>query len=206
MQADEQEIRRLGSGGEHPSSLEARAGAFLHEARPLSGLSDAQVQAIEACLVHREGMRRGIRLVPVLVGVTVLLIAGSGMALVGGWRPRVRRRHIHPRRAWRSRPRPGRRPRRWQRSLRPSRTRSPSFGGRQGRNPRPLYERPRPTSRRSRVPCRPRHDRWPTHWHAGDAMARVKPPSRSWSPMSAASRMGDFPSSPGSHGQRSCSP
>lgn len=92
MRADEQELRRLGSGGEPPSSLEARAGAFLREAYPLTGISDTQVDAIEKGLVHRTRRRRDLRLVPVLVVVAVLLVigsVGSVMALVGGWRPRL---------------------------------------------------------------------------------------------------------------------
>jgi hypothetical protein len=92
MRADEQELRRLVSGGAPPSSLEARAGAFLREARPLGGLSDAQVDVIETSLVYRARSRSGLRLVPVLVAVAVLLImgsVGSVMALVGGWRPRL---------------------------------------------------------------------------------------------------------------------
>jgi hypothetical protein len=72
--------------------LEARAGAFLREAYPLTGISDAQVKAIETSLVHRARGRRGLRFVPVLVAVAVLLVigsVGSVMALVGGWRPRL---------------------------------------------------------------------------------------------------------------------
>jgi len=72
--------------------LEARAGAFLREAYPLTGISDAQVDVIETGLVHRAHRRRAFRLVPILVAVAVLLIigsVGSVMALVGGWRPRL---------------------------------------------------------------------------------------------------------------------
>ncbi len=89
MRADKQEMQRLGAKGAHPSSLEARAGAFLHEASPLAGISDAQIDVIETSLVHRAQARGGARLVPVLVGVAVLLAAGSGLALVGGFRPRL---------------------------------------------------------------------------------------------------------------------
>ena len=92
MRADEQELQRLGSGGASPSSLEARAGAFLREAYPLTGISDTQVDVIETSLVHRAHRRRALRLVPVLVAVAVLLIigsVGSVMALVGGWRPHL---------------------------------------------------------------------------------------------------------------------
>jgi hypothetical protein len=88
MRADMQ-VQRLGAKSAHPSSLEARAGAFLHEARPLAGISEAQIDLIQTSLVHRARARGGVRLVPVLVAVAVLLVAGSVMALVGGWRPRL---------------------------------------------------------------------------------------------------------------------
>ena len=89
MRADEQEMQRLGSGGAPPSSLEARAGAFLREASPLTGISNAQIDVIETSLVGQARVRRGLRLVPVLVAVVVLLVAGSVMAVASGWRPRL---------------------------------------------------------------------------------------------------------------------
>jgi hypothetical protein len=89
MQAEEKHVRQLGRGGESPSSLEARAGAFLGEARATVGLTDAEIGAIEGRLVHRRRARRRMRLWPVLAALTLLLVAGSVMALVGGWRPRL---------------------------------------------------------------------------------------------------------------------
>jgi hypothetical protein len=86
MQADEKNMRRLGQGGESPSSLEARAGAFLGGARETVGLTDAETAAIERRLLPRSRARRGLRLWPAFVVAVVLMIAGSVMAWVGGWR------------------------------------------------------------------------------------------------------------------------
>jgi hypothetical protein len=89
MRADEMEVQRLGEGGEHPSSLEARAGTFLREARPTMGLREREIGAIEKRLLQRGGSRAGMRLVPILAALAVLFVAGSVMAVVSGWRPRV---------------------------------------------------------------------------------------------------------------------
>jgi|WetSurMetagenome_2_1015567.scaffolds.fasta_scaffold174681_2 hypothetical protein len=89
MRADGHELQRLGSGGVHPASLQARAGAFLQEARPVAGLADAQVVAIESSLTQPRRANPRPRLVPVLVAALVVLAAGSVMALVTGWRPRI---------------------------------------------------------------------------------------------------------------------
>lgn len=83
------ETQRLGEGGEHPSSLEAKAGAFLREARATSGLREADIGAIATRLAQRERARWGLRLLPVLTALAVLCAAGTVMALVGGWRPRI---------------------------------------------------------------------------------------------------------------------
>lgn len=88
MQSDERRMQRLGQGGESPSSLEARAGAFLEGARPLRGLRDIEVGAIERRLLRRGRAGRGLWLWPALAAIAVLLVAGSVMALVGSWRPR----------------------------------------------------------------------------------------------------------------------
>ena len=89
MRAEVKEMQRLGKGGELPSSLEARAGTFLHEAHPLRGLSETEIGAIEKQLFAREHARRGVRLIPVLVALAVLLLAGTVTALASGWRPSV---------------------------------------------------------------------------------------------------------------------
>jgi len=86
MRAEETDMQRLGQGGEHPSSLEARAGIFLESARPSTGLAEADIGAIERRLHGRERAR--VRLVPVFVALAVLPLAGTVMALAGGWRPR----------------------------------------------------------------------------------------------------------------------
>lgn len=88
MQSEERRMQRLGQGGESPSSLEARAGAFLDEARPLRGLRDIEIGAIERRLLRRGRAGRGLWLWPALAAIAVLLVAGSVMALVGSWRPR----------------------------------------------------------------------------------------------------------------------
>jgi hypothetical protein len=89
MRADQSEFKRMGEGGEPPSSLEARAGAFLHEARPTLGLHEPEIRAIEGQLLQRGRVRHRLRLLPVFVAFAVLLIASSVMAVVVGWRPWV---------------------------------------------------------------------------------------------------------------------
>lgn len=89
MRDENLEMRRLGQGGEHSSSLEARAGMFLEEARPRLGLAQADIVAIEKQLLAQGRMRWGARLVPALAALAVLLVAGTVMALAGGWRPRA---------------------------------------------------------------------------------------------------------------------
>jgi hypothetical protein len=89
MRAEKMEMQRLGDGGEPLSSLEARAGGFLREARAMGGLREADVEAIAMRLAPRERGRRGLRLLPVLAALAVLCAAGSVMAVVGGWRPRI---------------------------------------------------------------------------------------------------------------------
>jgi hypothetical protein len=89
MRADKMEMQRLGEGGEHPSSLEARAGAFLHEACPTTGLRETEIGAIGERLFQRGRPRAGMRLVPVFAALAVLFAAGTVMAVVSGWRPRV---------------------------------------------------------------------------------------------------------------------
>jgi hypothetical protein len=87
MRADEMELRRLGEGGEHPSSLEARAGVFLDDARPATGLRDAEIAAILRRGFRRERVRPQVRLLPVVLALAVLLVTGTVMAVVSGWRP-----------------------------------------------------------------------------------------------------------------------
>jgi hypothetical protein len=89
MQAEHEEMRRLGEGGEHPSSLEAKAGALLREARLLDGLGDADIAAVERRLRPRECAGRRPRLLPVLAALAVLCAAGMALGLVQGWRPRL---------------------------------------------------------------------------------------------------------------------
>ncbi len=89
MQADEMKLDRLGEGGEPPSSLQARAGAFLHQARPTTGLRETDIASIEGALLGGARARRRIRLLPVFAALAVTLVAGSGLAVVGGWRPRL---------------------------------------------------------------------------------------------------------------------
>jgi hypothetical protein len=62
---------------------------FLESARPKTGLAETDIGAIEKRLLGRERARRGLRLSPVLVALAVLLVAGTVMALAGGWRPRA---------------------------------------------------------------------------------------------------------------------
>jgi hypothetical protein len=89
MPADGMKLDRLGEGGEQPSSLQARAGAFLHQARTTTGLRETDIARMERELLGRAHARRRIRLLPVLAALAVLLVAGSGLAVVGGWRPRL---------------------------------------------------------------------------------------------------------------------
>jgi hypothetical protein len=92
MQAEEKRIQRLGHGGENPSSLEARAGAFLFQARPTVGLSDVEIGAIERRLLHWGGVRRGIgrsAVFAAFAALALLVAGGSVMALVGRWRPQL---------------------------------------------------------------------------------------------------------------------
>jgi hypothetical protein len=88
MRVDDMELQRLGQGGEPPASLEARAGAFLHAARATTGLAESEIRAIERQL-GQPGRARPSLLVPALVGLTVLLVTGTVMAVIGGWRPRL---------------------------------------------------------------------------------------------------------------------
>ncbi len=85
MRVDPMELQRLGEGGEHPASLEARAGAFLRGARALGGLRESEIRTIE----RQIGRKRRARpvLVPALVALAVLLVTGTVMAVMGGWRP-----------------------------------------------------------------------------------------------------------------------
>jgi hypothetical protein len=85
MRADEMEMQRLGEGGEHPASWEAKAAIFLRAARPTTGLSESDIRAIERHLSQRKRMRPRL-LVPVLVALAILLVTGTVMALMGGWR------------------------------------------------------------------------------------------------------------------------
>jgi len=87
MRAEQQSMRRLGRGDEASSSLEARAGAFLQEARSTTGLGDGEIGAIERKLLLPRRRPRGLRLWPALAAIAVLLAAATGLALVGGWRP-----------------------------------------------------------------------------------------------------------------------
>jgi hypothetical protein len=89
MRAEDMEMRRLGQGGEHPSSLEARAGMFLEEARPRVGLAQAEIAAIEKQLLALGHLRWGAHLVPALAALAVIFVAGTVMAVAGGWRPRA---------------------------------------------------------------------------------------------------------------------
>jgi hypothetical protein len=88
MPADDTELRRLGEGGEHPRSLAAMAGMFLREARTTTGLTESEIHAIERRLLATRRTRPRL-LVPVLVALAVLLVTGTVMAVVGGWRPRL---------------------------------------------------------------------------------------------------------------------
>jgi hypothetical protein len=89
MRANDMTMKRLGQGGESPSSLEARAGAFLDQARDTVGLTDAEVGAIERRLVRKHRAGDVIRFWPAFAAAAVLLVGGSVMALVGPWRPRL---------------------------------------------------------------------------------------------------------------------
>lgn len=87
MQARDERMRRLGQGAD-PSTVEARAAAFLAEAQPTVGLTQAEVAAIERRL--ERGRRPGLgRLFwPALAAIALLLLGGSVLAVVGGWHPR----------------------------------------------------------------------------------------------------------------------
>jgi hypothetical protein len=89
MQDEEEPMQRLSRGGGDSWSLEASAGAFLAQARPLEGLDSAQIALVERRLRHPPRALRALWLWPVLVTVVVLLMASSVMALVVGWRPRL---------------------------------------------------------------------------------------------------------------------
>jgi hypothetical protein len=82
------ELRPLGTDAP-PSSLERRAGQFLHEARATAGLDESEIRAIEHRLLGPRRARPRL-LLPVLVAVAVLLVTGTVMAVVGGWRPLLR--------------------------------------------------------------------------------------------------------------------
>ena len=84
MQARDEQMRRLGQGAD-PSSVEARAAAFLAEARPTVGLTQAEVAAIERRLERGRRAGLGLRLWPALAAIALLLLGGSVMAVVGGW-------------------------------------------------------------------------------------------------------------------------
>jgi hypothetical protein len=88
MSADNTELRRLGEGGEAPTSLEAKAGMFLLDARPTTGLRESDIDAIARRLQSPRRARPRV-LVPVLVALAVLLVTGTVAAVVGGWRPRL---------------------------------------------------------------------------------------------------------------------
>jgi hypothetical protein len=62
---------------------------FLQEARSRVGLTQAEIAAMEKRLLAQGHPRRGVRLVPVLAALAVLFVAGTVMALAGGWRPRA---------------------------------------------------------------------------------------------------------------------
>jgi hypothetical protein len=87
MQAEHSELRRLSESGEQPSSLAAKAGAFLREARAVDGLGEADIAAIERKLRQQERTRLRPRLVAVLAALAVLCAAGTVLALASGWRP-----------------------------------------------------------------------------------------------------------------------
>jgi hypothetical protein len=86
MRVDQIELQRLGEGGEHPASLEARAGAFLHSARAVGGLAESEIRAIERQLARPRRARPPV-LVPALIALAVLLVTGTVMAVMGVWRP-----------------------------------------------------------------------------------------------------------------------
>lgn len=88
MQARDQRMQRLGRG-RAPSSVELRAAAFLADAQPTLGLAATEVDAIERRLLRKRRAGLGLRLSPVLAALALLLLTGSGMAVVGGWRPRL---------------------------------------------------------------------------------------------------------------------
>jgi hypothetical protein len=82
----ENELRPLGEGCADPSSLEAKAGDFLRQAKPTTGLSDREIASIASRLSGPRPRTRAWRLVPALAIIFVCLLAGTVVALVGGWR------------------------------------------------------------------------------------------------------------------------
>lgn len=87
MQGRDERMRRLGQGAD-PSSVEARAAAFLAEARPTLGLTQAEVAAIERRLERGRRPGVGMLLWPAIAAIALLLLGGTVMAVVGGWHPR----------------------------------------------------------------------------------------------------------------------
>ena len=83
---ENEELRPLGDGCADRSSLEARAGDFLHQARCASGLADFEIAAVANRLSRRQPGRWLRRLVPALTIAVACLLAGTVTALVGGWR------------------------------------------------------------------------------------------------------------------------
>jgi hypothetical protein len=83
---ENEELRPLGDGCADRSSLEVRAGDFLHQARPTSGLSESQIAAIADGLFRERPVRWMLRLAPALTIVVACLLAGTVTAVVGGWR------------------------------------------------------------------------------------------------------------------------
>jgi len=88
MQAEDAKMSRLGQDEQSPS-LERQAGVFLGRAKDTVGLKNAEIAAIERRLLLQGPSVVRLRLWPALIVVVVVLIAGSGMALVGGWRPQL---------------------------------------------------------------------------------------------------------------------
>lgn len=82
----EDELRPLGEGCTEPASLEAKAGEFLRQAKPTTGLSDREIASIASRLSGPRPRARVWRLVPALTIIFVCLLAGTVAALVGGWR------------------------------------------------------------------------------------------------------------------------
>jgi hypothetical protein len=87
MPADEK-LQPFGRN-ENASPVEKRAGEFFADARPTVGLTDGDVAAIARRLSRPPRVRRRLVLWPALAGAAVLLVTGSVMAVVVGWRPRL---------------------------------------------------------------------------------------------------------------------